>query len=65
MSWRAVTYVVWGSVLAGFVLLELLARRARSIAPLSDVLGALASPTFLRTLLVLGWMWLGWHAFAR
>jgi hypothetical protein len=65
MNWRAITYLVWGFVLAGFVLIELAARRARFASPLSDVVGALTSRTSLRLVVVLAWMWLGWHAFAR
>lgn len=65
MSWRFASYVIWGVILVGFGLVELVARTARRTATLSEVLSAVLSRTSLRLALVLGWMWLGWHAFAR
>jgi hypothetical protein len=65
MNWRSASFLAWGVILLSFVLLELLARAFRRTSMLSEVLSAIMSRTSLRLALVLGWMWLGWHAFAR
>jgi hypothetical protein len=65
MNWRSASFLVWGVILVSFVLLELLARALRRTSTLSEVLSAIMSRTSLRVAFVLGWMWLGWHAFAR
>jgi Family of unknown function (DUF6186) len=62
----AFSYAVW--VLLGLATLLLWARsRAaeRSPARPALVLERLATGPILRVLLVVGWMWAGWHLFAR
>jgi hypothetical protein len=64
----ALSYAVWA--LLGLATLLLWARsrfRApeRSPARPALVLERLATGPILRVLLVLGWMWAGWHLFAR
>ncbi|HTX00280.1 MAG TPA: DUF6186 family protein [Acidimicrobiales bacterium] len=63
---RTIALALWG-VLAGLVVLcELL-----SLATRRRLAGFLAAASFLSTapasrlVLLLGWMWLGWHLFAR
>jgi hypothetical protein len=65
MSWRSASFLAWGVILLGFVLVELVARTGRRTSTISEALSAILSRTSLRLALVLGWMWLGWHAFAR
>ncbi len=67
MTWRDVTWAVWSAI--ALVLVAVRGRRdrlARGRLPRADDLLRMmtASPT-RRTLLVLGWLWLGWHTFAR
>jgi hypothetical protein len=53
-------------VIATLVLLEFVARRPGSrIPPLGEWLGYLMRPKTGRFLLLAGWLWLGWHYFAR
>jgi hypothetical protein len=63
---RQLVLGVWVVVIAGVALCEALSlldrRRTASIGTLLEVLGA--SPVRLVALFV-GWMWLGWHLFAR
>jgi hypothetical protein len=62
----AFAYAVWAVL--GLATLGLWARsHAAGSEPArpSVVLERLASGPFLRVALVLVWMWMGWHAFAR
>jgi hypothetical protein len=53
-------------VIAALVTLELLARRKESRIPtLGQWLGFLMRPRAGRALILAGWLWLGWHYFAR
>jgi hypothetical protein len=53
-------------VIAALVTLELLARRKDSRIPtLGQWLGFLMRPRAGRALILAGWLWLGWHYFAR
>lgn len=59
-------YAVWGVL--GAATLALWAWSHAPGAPLarpSAVVQRLATGPVLRVLLVLGWMWVGWHLFAR
>ena len=71
MTWANVTYALWALAALGGSLLWLAAARrwilgrvrvGRPSALLRDVL---ANRTWLRVLVVLGWLWVGVHAFAR
>jgi hypothetical protein len=62
----ALSYAVWA--LLGLATLALWARsRVRGSSPARPglVLERLATGPILRVLLVLAWMWAGWHLFAR
>jgi len=62
----ALSYAIWA--LLGLVTVLLWAR-SRAVGPSparpAVVLERLATGTILRLVLVLGWMWAGWHLFAR
>ena len=60
-------YVVWGLLGGAALGLWCLARatQGRGVARPTEVLARLATGPYLRVLLVLGLMWLGWHLFAR
>ncbi len=62
----AVSYAVW--VVLGVCALGLWARSRSSQASVARpavVVERLATGPLLRILLVLAWMWAGWHLFAR
>jgi Family of unknown function (DUF6186) len=66
MSVSTVSYVVWG-VIGALVLLLWGVSYARpsAVAHPSDVVGKVATHPVGRVILVAGFMWLGWHLFAR
>jgi Family of unknown function (DUF6186) len=66
MSSRAITVIGFAVVIASLVTLELLARRRASTIPkLGEWLGFVMRPKAGRAFILLGWLWLGWHYFAR
>lgn len=66
MSWRSATFLVWGILAASVLVVTALAfaRRARVARPGPLLDRRLAHPV-VRIAVVVGWMWLGWHFFAR
>jgi hypothetical protein len=66
MSSRVVTAVGFGIIIAVLVLLEVLGRRRTNKIPTTgEWLGYVMRPRAGRALILLGWLWLGWHYFAR
>ena len=66
MSTRDATLAVWAALGALAVAAELAALAWRGRVPgIGAVLDRIGSNRVGRAALVLGWMWLGWHAFAR
>ena len=66
MSSRAITVVGFAVVIAVLVGLELLGRRRTNQIPtVGEWLGYVMRPRTGRALILLGWLWLGWHYFAR
>ncbi len=66
MSTRAISISGFAAVIAALVVLEILGRRkTNSIPSLSEWLGYVMRPRSGRALILLGWLWLGWHYFAR
>jgi hypothetical protein len=66
MSVSTASYVVWAAIgVLALVLWWLSYLRPAAVAHPSDVVGRLATYPVVRVLLVLGFMWLGWHLFAR
>jgi hypothetical protein len=66
MATRVITIIGFCTVIAALVILEIVARRPGSRVPaLGEWLGYLMRPRTGRFLLLAGWLWLGWHYFAR
>ncbi len=66
MTTREWTFVVWGLLGSGVAACMIAAALSDGRLPtLGTVVGRLAASCPVRSLLVLGWIWLGWHAFAR
>jgi hypothetical protein len=66
VSTRSVTIVGFVAVIAALVALEILGRRKiGGIPTLSEWLGYVMRPRTGRALIMAGWLWLGWHYFAR
>jgi hypothetical protein len=66
MSTRAVTIIGFVAVIAALVTLEILGRRKiGSVPTLGEWLGYIMRPRSGRALIMAGWLWLGWHFFAR
>ena len=66
MSGSAFSYAVWAALaLAVVAVWALSAFGRRPVAPIGVVVRAITSRPVARVVLVLGWMWLGWHFFAR
>jgi hypothetical protein len=63
---RDLVLVAWSLAALLAVIAEGLAlARPRRFAHLDEVLGLLTTTTAGRIVFLLGWMWLGWHYFAR
>jgi hypothetical protein len=66
VSVSTISYVVWAAIgVLALVLWWLSYARPSQVAQPSAVVGKLATLPVLRVLLVLGFMWLAWHLFAR
>ena len=66
MVTRVITIIGFSAVIAGIVILEIIARRPGTRIPtLGEWLGYLMRPKAGRAIILLGWLWLGWHYFAR
>lgn len=66
MTTRAITIVGFFAVISVLGVLEILGRRkTNNIPTLGEWLGYVMRPRTGRALVLLGWLWLGWHYFAR
>lgn len=66
MSTRAITILGFVGVISALIVLEILGRRKTANIPtVSEWLGWVMRPKAGRALILLGWLWLGWHYFAR
>jgi hypothetical protein len=66
MSWRATTFTVWALLAAAAIVLWLLAVAGRAgVGRPGPLLLRVFSPVARRCVLLVVWMWLGWHLFAR
>jgi hypothetical protein len=63
---RLITIAGFACMLSALITLEMLGRRPGSRIPtLGQWLGYLMRSRTGRALVLLGWLWLGWHYFAR
>jgi hypothetical protein len=63
---RTITILGFAVVIMALVALEVLGRRKIGRIPtLSEWLGYVMRPRTGRALILAGWLWLGWHYFAR
>jgi hypothetical protein len=66
MSVSTVSYIVWAALGVVALLLWWLSYvRPTAAAHPAQVVGKLATLPVIRVILVLGFMWLAWHLFAR
>jgi hypothetical protein len=66
MTTRVLTIAGFCCVIIALVALELIGRRRTTRVPaLGEWLGYLMRARAGRVLILLGWLWLGWHYFAR
>jgi hypothetical protein len=65
MTSRTITFIGYGVILAAIVGWALLAARRDRGLSLSDAIILLTRTRTARVLVVIGWIWLGWHLFAR
>jgi len=66
MSARSATLLGWAALVIAFVVLEVRARvRRERFATVGDALDRLLRNGVARAILLLGWLWLGWHLFVR
>ena len=66
MVTRVLTILGFAAVIAALAVLELLGRRKGSRIPtLGEWLGYVMRSRAGRLLILLGWLWFGWHYFSR
>jgi hypothetical protein len=66
MVTRVITIIGFAALILALFVLEFLARRKGSRIPtLGEWLGYIMRPKVGRLLILLGWLWLGWHYFSR
>ena len=66
MSTRTITIAGFVALIAALVVLEAMGRRPGSRIPTAgEWLGYVMRPRAGRALILAGWLWLGWHYFAR
>ena len=62
---RTFTFTGYGLILALILLMAVVSRRRANWMTLPDALNALTRRRAVRITVVVGWVWLGWHLFAR
>jgi hypothetical protein len=66
MSTHGITIIGFIAAIAALVTLEILGRRKIGRIPtIGEWLGYVMRPSAGRALVLAGWLWLGWHFFAR
>ena len=65
MSWRVVTDAGWIVIAAAICGLAIASHRSASLACVGHVVRRVMSRRGARIVVLLVWMWLGWHTFAR
>ncbi len=62
---RVVTLVGYAVIAAAALVLEVAARRSKGVATFGEMLSIGLRRWPLRLVLLVGWLWLGWHLFVR
>jgi hypothetical protein len=62
---RAITIAGYAALMAMMLACEVVARRTGRVATFVPALSTLARWRPTRLLLLAGWLWVGWHVFAR
>lgn len=66
MTTRVITIIGFACVIIALLALDLIGRRPGSRVPtLGEWLGYLMRARAGRAAILLGWLWIGWHYFAR
>ncbi|MHB8318481.1 MAG: DUF6186 family protein [Acidimicrobiales bacterium] len=66
MTSYQVTLAVWATVASLAIATVVISHLARdSVLKVSELMRIVLTNRYLRTFVILGWMWLGWHLFAR
>ncbi|HEV7535189.1 MAG TPA: DUF6186 family protein [Acidimicrobiia bacterium] len=65
MSAPGGAYAGWAVVAGLFAALQAVALTTRRWPTMADLVHALTRPRGLRLFCLAGWLWLGWHLFAR
>jgi hypothetical protein len=66
MTTRVITIIGFAALIFALFMLEVLGRRKDTHIPtLGEWLGYAMRPRAGRLLILLGWLWLGWHYFSR
>ena len=66
MTTRVITIIGFACVIIALLALDLVGRRPGSRVPtLGEWLGYLMRARAGRAAILLGWLWIGWHYFAR
>jgi hypothetical protein len=66
MTTRVITIIGFSAVITALIILEMLGRqKINNIPTLGEWLGYVMRPRSGRALVLLGWLWLGWHFFSR
>jgi hypothetical protein len=66
MTARDATLLAWSLLAAAFATMSGLGHyKVAGLARLSTTCAALTRATICRGVILCGWMWLGWHLFAR
>jgi hypothetical protein len=66
VSVSTLSYLGWGAIgVVALVLWWMSYLRPSAVAHPAQVVGKLATRPVLRVVLIVGFMWLGWHLFAR
>src|SRR5579872_4470566 len=66
VSWRESTFLVWSGLAVVLVACSMSAAKSKGLLPsVGALFRTLTGRPLGRALVLLGWMWLGWHAFAR
>jgi hypothetical protein len=65
VTWKLASDVVWVLIAAAVVGVALRSHRSATLATCGEAVRRLVARPAPRVIVLLIWMWLGWHSFAR